>query len=62
MTDEQTAAAEKKEAEAKKAAEKRAAWNKKNLVTMEKDGAELAVHPDCVAAHEKAGWRIQEKG
>jgi len=39
-----------------KAAEEKAAEEKTGLVTMTKDGAELAVDPSCVAAHEDKGW------
>lgn len=29
------------------------------LVAMTKDGATLDVHPSCVAAHERAGWKVK---
>ena len=30
------------------------------LVPMVKQDATLEVHPSCVKAHEKAGWRVAE--
>lgn len=29
-----------------------------SLVKMTKDGETLAVHPSCVAAHRRAGWKL----
>ncbi len=31
---------------------------KVEFIKMEKEGAELAVHPSNVVAHEKAGWKV----
>lgn len=30
------------------------------LVTMQKDGESLDVHPSCVKAHQAAGWKLAE--
>lgn len=32
-----------------------------HLIEMTKDDETIAVHPTCVAAHHRAGWRVKEK-